>query len=41
MPCMKDVTAERVGDEALQLLEASQRRAGATREQRPVAGGLF
>jgi heptosyltransferase-1 len=37
MPCMRDVTPERVGDEAIQLLEASQRRAGATRERRPQA----
>lgn len=37
-PCMKDVTVQRVGDEALELLEASKRRAGATREQRPAAG---
>lgn len=39
-PCMKEVTAGRVADEALQLLEASQRRAGALREQRPAVGLL-
>lgn len=37
-PCMKEVTPERVGDEAMQLLDAIQRRAGATREQRPKVG---
>lgn len=39
-PCMKEVTSERVGDEALQLLDAIQRRAGATRDRRPEAGLL-
>jgi lipopolysaccharide heptosyltransferase I len=40
VPCMSDVTPERVGEEALELLEASQRRAGATRERGPLDGLL-
>jgi lipopolysaccharide heptosyltransferase II len=40
MPCMQEVTPERVGEEALELIEASRRRAGATSERSPLASLL-
>jgi hypothetical protein len=37
---MQEVTPERVGEEALELIEASRRRAGATSERSPLASLL-